>query len=299
MSVKVSQLALLLAVGAALMACFPTMEAAASNFSFADNFDIMWNESHFRTSPDGKVWFLSLDNVTGCGFQTKQRYIFGWFTMKLKLVGGDSAGVVTAYYMCSDLGAGPTRDELDFEFLGNRTGEPYLIQTNVYKDGIGNREMRHMLWFDPTEDFHSYSILWNSHQIVFFVDAVPIRVYKNADTTNNFFPNQKPMYIFSSIWNADNWATRGGLDKTNWTLAPFVSSYTDFNVDTCQWQDPYPACVSTTSQQWWDKYDAWHLSDSQKKDYAWVLRNLVIYDYCQDTQRYPTLPPECALSPWA
>ncbi|CAL5328025.1 unnamed protein product [Camellia sinensis] len=87
--------------------------------------------------------------------------------MKLKLVGGDSAGVVTAYYMCSENGAGPTRDELDIEFLGNRTGQPYLIQTNVYKNGTGNREMRHQLWFDPTEDFHSYSILWNSHQILF------------------------------------------------------------------------------------------------------------------------------------
>lgn len=68
--------------------------------------------------------------------------------------------------MCSDLDAAPDRDELDFEFLGNRTGQPYTIQTNVYKSGIGGREMRHMLWFDPTQDFHTYSILWNTHRIV-------------------------------------------------------------------------------------------------------------------------------------
>ena len=37
--------------------------------------------------------------MIGCGFQTKQRYRFGWFSMKLKLVAGDSAGVVTAYYV--------------------------------------------------------------------------------------------------------------------------------------------------------------------------------------------------------
>ncbi|CAL5378793.1 unnamed protein product [Camellia sinensis] len=79
--------------------------------------------------------------------------------------------------MCSENGAGPTRDELDIEFLGNRTGQPYLIQTNVYKNGTGNREMRHQLWFDPTEDFHSYSILWNSHQIL-FVDLAGFKAWK-------------------------------------------------------------------------------------------------------------------------
>ena len=132
----------------------------------------------------------------------------------------------------------------------------------------------------------------------FFVDKVPIRVYKNADYANNFFPNEKPMYLFSSIWNADDWATRGGLEKTNWKKAPFVSSYKDFNVDACQWKDPYPDCVSTTTDNWWDQYEAWHLKEDRKKDFAWVERNLVIYDYCKDTERFPTLPEECSLSPW-
>ncbi|XP_047176722.1 probable xyloglucan endotransglucosylase/hydrolase protein 8 [Vigna umbellata] len=153
-------------LAAIVVAHFHSSEAAVSKGSFEDNFSIMWSEDHFTTSKDGQIWYLSLDKDTGCGFQTKQRYRFGWFSMKLKLVAGDSAGVVTAYYMCSENGAGPERDELDFEFLGNRTGEPYLIQTNVYKNGTGGREMRHMLWFDPTEDYHTYSVLWNNHQIV-------------------------------------------------------------------------------------------------------------------------------------
>lgn len=273
--------------------------SSAQTPSFDDNFIKSCPEENFKTSTDGQTWSLSLNKLGGCGFKTKESYRFGWFSMRLKLVGGNSAGVVTAYYMCTEDGAGPERDEVDIEFLGNKTGEPYIIQSNVYKNGTGNREMRHYLWFDPTEDFHDYAILWNSHQLVWFVDSVPLRVFKNSNYTNNFFPIDKPMYLFSSIWNADDWATRGGLDKTDWDLVPFVSSYKGFVADACQWKDPFPACVSTTTEHWWDQYPAWHLSATQKTDYEWVQRNLVVYDYCKDTKRFKTLPEECWLSPYS
>jgi hypothetical protein len=49
--------------------------------------------------PAAAAHLPSLFRIAGVGFQTKQRYLFGWFSMKLKLVGNDSAGVVTAYYV--------------------------------------------------------------------------------------------------------------------------------------------------------------------------------------------------------
>ncbi|PUZ72300.1 hypothetical protein GQ55_2G382900 [Panicum hallii var. hallii] len=293
-------LALAAAVAALLLSC---SFRGASASSFGDNFEITGAEDHVKTSADGQTWYLYLDNKTGVGFQTKERYLFGWFSMKLKLVGNDSAGVVTAYYMCSDVDAAPQRDELDFEFLGNRTGQPYIIQTNVYHNGVGGREMRHSLWFDPTADFHTYAILWNAKHIVFFVDKVPIRVYPNDASKpggNAFFPVAKPMYIFSSIWNADDWATRGGLEKTDWAKAPFVSSYRDFAADACAWPtEPGapspPACAAATGDSWWDQPPAWALDEAQRMDNAWVARNVLIYDYCDDRKRFPAPPEECAL----
>ena len=62
---------------------------------------------------------------------------------------------------------GSSWDEIDFEFLGNLSGDPYIIHTNVYTQGKGNREQQFYLWFDPTADLHTYSILWNPGNVVY------------------------------------------------------------------------------------------------------------------------------------
>jgi hypothetical protein len=62
-----------------------------------------------------------------------------------------------------------THDELDFEFLGNVRGREWRVQTNVYGNGStdAGREERYDLPFDPTDEFHHYSILWTQERIVY------------------------------------------------------------------------------------------------------------------------------------
>ncbi|XP_043708504.1 probable xyloglucan endotransglucosylase/hydrolase protein [Telopea speciosissima] len=259
---------------------------------FQKNYVPSWSSDHIKYINGGSQVKLVLDKYSGTGFQSRGSYLFGHFSMRIKMVGGNSAGVVTAFYLSSQ---NTEHDEIDFEFLGNRTGQPYILQTNVFTGGKGDREQRIYLWFDPTKHYHTYSLLWNMYQIVFFVDEVPIRIFKNSKDLGVKFPFNQPMKIYSSLWNADDWATRGGLDKTDWTKAPFVASYTSFHVDGCDASSPQSAQVcNTRGKMWWDQKAFQDLDGLQYRRLQWVRKKYTIYNYCTDRSRFPSVPPECA-----
>ncbi|XP_008453618.3 probable xyloglucan endotransglucosylase/hydrolase protein 23 [Cucumis melo] len=264
--------------------------SSASNFH--QSIDITWGDGRAQILNNGDLLTLSLDKPSGSGFQSRNEYLYGKIDMQIKLVPGNSAGTVTAYYLRSE---GSTWDEIDFEFLGNLSGDPYTVHTNIFSQGKGNREQQFHLWFDPTADFHTYSILWNPQRIVFYVDGTPIREFKNMESIGVAFPKNQPMRLQSSLWNADDWATRGGLVKTDWTQAPFTASYRNFNENACIWSSGQSSCGSNSSPAAEDKpwYSQELDTDSQGK-LKWVQKNYMIYNYCTDVNRFPQgLPPEC------
>ncbi|XP_062163913.1 xyloglucan endotransglucosylase/hydrolase protein 22-like [Alnus glutinosa] len=272
-----------------LLSSFVALAAA----NFYQDFDITWGDGRGKMLKNGDLLSLSLDKTSGSGFQSNNEFLFGKIDMQLKLVPGNSAGTVTAYYLSSK---GSAWDEIDFEFLGNLSGDPYILHTNVFSQGKGNREQQFYLWFDPTADFHTYSILWNPQRIIFYADGTPIREFKNSESIGVAFPKKQPMRIYSSLWNADDWATRGGLVKTDWSQAPFTASYRNFKADACIWSSGASSCTSsssTTSNSWLSQ----ELDTSNQNRLKWVQKNYMIYNYCTDTKRFPQgLPPECKTS---
>uniref|UniRef100_A0A0E0LF39 Xyloglucan endotransglucosylase/hydrolase n=1 Tax=Oryza punctata TaxID=4537 RepID=A0A0E0LF39_ORYPU len=275
---------------------------AAANFN--QEFDITWGDGRGKILENGQLLTLTLDHTSGSGFQSKHEYLYGKIDMQLKLVPGNSAGTVTAYYLSSQ---GPTHDEIDFEFLGNVTGEPYTLHTNVFTQGQGNREMQFRLWYDPTKDFHTYSILWNPKHIIFMVDDMPIRDFRNLEGKGIAFPKNQPMRLYSSLWNADDWATQGGRVKTDWTHAPFSASYRGFRADACVVAAggrtrcgatvgtdaaPGSGAAAAAAGGWYNQ----ELDLTRQQRMRWVQSKYMIYNYCTDPKRFPQgVPAECSM----
>ncbi|GMN52111.1 hypothetical protein TIFTF001_021256 [Ficus carica] len=284
----------------ALLFCSLINVVVIANDNFDQDVDITWGNGRAAILNHGKLLTLSLDQASGSGFQSKNEFLYGKFDVKIKLVPGNSAGTVTAYYLRSQ---GSTWDELDFEFLGNLSGEPYIVHTNVYTQGNGNREQQFYLWFDPTVKFHTYSILWNPGHVVFSVDGKPIREFKNMEPYGVPYPKSQSMRLYSSLWNADEWATRGGLVKTNWSEAPFTATFRNFKANACVWSNGVSSCnvtSSNSSNSSGDDQREWRsqeLDSTSQKRLKWVQKKFMVYNYCTDTKRFPQgLPLECTVT---
>jgi xyloglucan:xyloglucosyl transferase len=107
------------------------------------------------------------------------------------------------------------------------------------------------------------------------------------------FPTWQQQRIYGSLWDAEDWATEGGRIKTDWSGAPFVTYYRNYNVTWCQ---PSPG-VSWCGAE---PKDSTHfdLTPQEIADLQWVRDNYMIYNYCTDHMRFNAteFPKECYLS---
>ncbi|KAK3156603.1 hypothetical protein QOZ80_2AG0109420 [Eleusine coracana subsp. coracana] len=281
--------------GALLLVAVAAAVAGLATANFRDDCDIPWEPQNAWFSNDGNDLSLKLvTNYSGCMLRTKKQFVYGTVSTLIQLVPGNSAGTVTTYYASS---VGDNHDEIDFEFLGNETGQPYTIHTNIYANGVGKKEMQFKPWFDPTSGYHNYTISWSPCMIVWYVDSVPIRVFRNYETSHGVaFPTRRPMYAYSSIWAAEDWATQGGRVKTDWSKAPFVANYHGINLDICECYS-YGGCSTSCPAAAAPYMGACQLSYAELGRMQWIQGTYRIYDYCADPKQWDNgqRPVECGL----
>ena len=72
---------------------------AAAAGDFHEEFDLAWGDQRAKIQGGGRLLTLSLDHTSGSGFVSKRHYLFARIDMQIKLVAGNSAGTVTAFYV--------------------------------------------------------------------------------------------------------------------------------------------------------------------------------------------------------
>ncbi|CAH2064824.1 unnamed protein product [Thlaspi arvense] len=244
---------------------------------------VTWNNNYYLTwghqalvLNETSELHLTLDHNSGSGFESYLIYGSGSFNFRIKAPKTKSTGVITSFYLISK---SSRHDELCFQILGN--GQTYLLNTNMFLYGEGDKDQRFRLWFDPTKDYHSYRFLWNPHQLVFYVDDTPIRVYrKNPDA---YYPSVQTMFIRGSVQNESI------IDSTQ---RPYIAKFQSPKIEGCE--TTFMGLEKCTDPKfWWNRKENWQLSSSERKLYMNARKVYLVYDYCSDRKRHPKVPREC------
>ncbi|XP_028783709.1 probable xyloglucan endotransglucosylase/hydrolase protein 33 [Neltuma alba] len=263
-------------------------------------FSKSFGASNIKFLNNGSMATLALDKTSGSGVVSRTRYYYGFFSAAIKLPAGQSSGVVVAFYLSNADVFPHNHDEIDIELLGHDKRNDWVIQTNIYANGSVStgREEKFYLWFDPTQQYHHYSILWNNYHTVFLVDNIPVREFTHGSKYPSIYPS-KPMSVHATIWDGSKWATHGGKYPVNYKYGPFVVSFTEMELTGCKsnpTESTVPSCGEVISSSSLDPVNGpefTKLSQQQIEAMDWARRKLMFYSYCNDRPRFKVLPPEC------
>ncbi|KAL0399645.1 UNVERIFIED_CONTAM: Xyloglucan endotransglucosylase/hydrolase protein 15 [Sesamum radiatum] len=305
-----------------LVAYFATAAA-----DFYRDAEITWGDGRAKILEGGRMLTLSLDQQSGSGFQSKNDYLFGRFDLQLKLVPGNSAGTVTTFFCLlkeqdttklissswETLPASPTQSTQMCmpKAKGTKNSDSIsgsiqlLLSTLTPSSGILSASCNFLVLSLHRHLFVSIisgnlKVLtdWNwilCRNFRFLVDNIPIRVFSNNEAIGIPFPKSQAMRVQCSLWNADDWATQGGRVKTDWSKAPFVASYRNFNINGCV---AGSSCGSKSADSF--NTEAWQTKELDAKGrnrLRWVQQKHMIYNYCTDVKRFPQgIPAECRRS---
>ncbi|KAL5759792.1 hypothetical protein ACOSQ2_018630 [Xanthoceras sorbifolium] len=275
------------------------------HISVGQGFSTFFGGTNVKLLNNGSMATLSLDKSSGSGLVSKSKYYYGFFSAAIKLPAGLSSGVVLAFYLSNADSYPHNHDEIDIELLGHDKRNDWVIQTNIYANGSVStgREEKFYFWFDPTAQHHYYSIIWNSHHIVFLVDNIPVREFPNRGAFSSVYPS-KPMSVYMTIWDGSEWATNGGKYPVNYKYAPFTVSLAETEMTGCvststsnpTHPEPVSSCSKGSASSSSDPVngpDFISLSKQQSMALDWARRKLMFYSYCKDASRFKVLPAEC------
>ena len=169
----------------------------------------------------------------------------GRYDVELQIAPGQ--GVISSAVLWSDI-----QDEIDWEFSGNQHGEKpfpppdgkWTVETNIFAQG--------KMWdgaatyqkdaYQPTTQFHTYSVEWDEDHMNWYVDNHIVRSVKAVNTPPGFVFPQSPMKLQLGVWGggdpANNyWTIQRAGGEIDMKKVPYTMYVRSVNIT-----NKYPAC---------------------------------------------------------
>lgn len=198
-------------------------DSFTSDFTSGSSANASWSAAAYTTITYGSQGAeFSIDEAKQAPtIQTDFYIFFGRIDVKMRAAKG--TGIVSSIVFESD-----DLDEIDWEFLGGNTT---VVETNFFGKGNTTAYDRAVYYpvDNPQDDFHTYTVDWNSDRIEWIIDGTTVRTlsYNDPLTVGGTNYPQTPMRLKLGNWcggcqgepeGTVQWA--GG--KTTFDDAPYI-----------------------------------------------------------------------------
>lgn len=185
---------------------------------------------------------LMAKKYKGAEIRTNESFLYGKFEVKMKSC--EASGMLVSFFTFYDNpDFAKNWNEIDIEILGRYKNE---VQFNAIVPGSGgsreSHEHRHVLNFNPHDDFHIYAFEWTPDYIAWLVDGK--EVYRQTD--KHIKKMNRPQKIMMNIWPPQLWDWTGPWKESKLPLRVYYDyvkyyEYTPAKNDkfTLSWEDNF------------------------------------------------------------
>ncbi len=112
----------------------------------------------------------------------------------------------------------PDDGEIDImEHVGHDHGKVHAsIHCKEYNHVIGTGKTDSVMVPDCSDEFHLYSVAWNTDAVKMFVDGKESLTFANERSGYEAWPFDNPMYLLLNIAVGGSWGGQKGVDENIW-----------------------------------------------------------------------------------
>jgi len=116
----------------------------------------------------------------------------------------------------NEYGQWPKSGEIDImEHVGYNPDSVFgTVHTNSYNHMIGTQVGSQLFIPDADEEFHVYSVEWDTEKIDFFIDDQKYFTFKNEHKTFAEYPFDQKFHLIMNLAVGGNWGGRMGVDES-------------------------------------------------------------------------------------